>query len=214
MRSSIEMHGIHDVRQTLQRTLGNQMDVLIPVGATHEHDVVLIVFADFANDLLGVFLQVYPFVLDGFVVDFVDNVRILAVFTGHLTKELLGLFRHQLVRMPVDDDVDVLLDGSFDDGRQTLHGELGVLLEVVLDMLTDSRADDAAVPVVLQCLYGSLVIEPWPQVVPAQTDTTQNDGVALLVAELGAFYLQFSVLLDGVDGVYVTCQQTQHDDSQ
>ena len=140
--------------------------------------------------------------------------RILAVFAGHFAKKLLGLFRHQFVRMPIDDDVNILLDGGFNDGRQTLHGELGVLLEVVLDMLSDSRTDDAAVPVVLQCLYGSLVIESWPQVVPAQTDTTQNDGIALLVAELGTFYLQFSVLLDGVVGVYVTCQQTQHNDGQ
>ena len=214
MRSSIEMHGVHDVREALQRTLGNQMDILIPVGATHEYDIVLIVFADFANDLLGVFLQVYPFVLDGLVVDFVDNVRILAVFAGHLAKKLLGLFRHQLVRMPVDDDVDVLLDGGFDDGRQTLHGELGVLLEIILDMLSDSRTDDTTVPVVLQRLHGPLVIEARPQVVPAQTDTTQNDGIALFVAELGTFYLQFSVLLDGVDGMYVTCQQTQHNGGQ
>ena len=58
-------------------------------------------------------------------------------------------------------------------------------------------------PVLLQGLHDFLVVEAWPEVVPAQADTTENDGAALLVAQLGAFHLQLSVLLDGLLGYCV-----------
>ena len=54
-------------------------------------------------------------------------------------------------------------------------------------------------PVVDECFNGSFVIEARPDVVPAEADTTQYDGVALLVAELCSLHLQLSPLLHGVE---------------
>ena len=119
MGGSIEMDGVHDVLETFERTVGHQMDVLVPVWTAHQHNIVGVVLADFTNDLSGIALDGRPCVLDRFVVYLVDDVRILAVLLRHLAKELLGLSGVHVVGVPVDDDVDVLFDGTLDDRRQT-----------------------------------------------------------------------------------------------
>ena len=56
MSGSIEMDGIHDVVEALQGIVGNQMDVLIPVGAAHQHNVVGIILANLTDNLSGILL--------------------------------------------------------------------------------------------------------------------------------------------------------------
>ena len=111
MGGCIEMNGIHDVAETLEGTLGNEVDVLIPMRTADQYDVVGVVFAYLANHLGGIFLQICSGVFDGLVVNLVDDVWVLAVFLGHLAEELLGFLGLQNVRVPVDDDIDIVLDG-------------------------------------------------------------------------------------------------------
>jgi hypothetical protein len=46
---------------------------------------------------------------------------------------------------------------------------------------------------------------------PTQADTSQDDGFALLVAELATLYLQLTILLDGFGSVYMTCKHGTKD---
>ena len=202
MGGGIEMHGVHDVLEARQRTLGHQVDVLIPVRTAHQHDVVGVVLANLANHLGGILLQVLPGVFHRLVVYLVDHVRIFAVLLGHASEEVLGLLCLHVVRVPVDDDIDVLLDGRLDDRGHTLHGVGGILQIVVFYQDAHGGTHHRAVPVLFQRLHHLLIIEAGPQVVPAQTHTAQNDGASLLVAQLGAIHLQLTPFLDGVLRLY------------
>lgn len=97
--------------------------------------------------------------------------------------------------MPVDNDINILLDGRLDDWSHTLHGIGWVLKIVVFDENAHGSTHHGTVPVLLQRLYYFLVVETRPQVMPAQADTAQNDGVTPLIAKLGSLDLQLSVLL-------------------
>ena len=196
------MYGVHDVLKAFERTVGHQMDVLIPVGTAHQHDVIRIVTADFADDLRGILLQAGPRVLDGLVVYLIDNVRIVTIFLSHLAKKLTGLAGVHVMRVPVDDDIDILLDGSLDDGCQTRHGQLRILqiaaLRVFRWLNANGSTHHRTMPVALQRLHHLLVIEARPPIMPAETDATQCDRIALLVAQLRTPHLQLTVLFDRI----------------
>lgn len=87
---SIEMQCIHDIANAVDRTFCNKIDVLIPMWAAHQYNVVWIIFPDFGYDGLGVDLQVFPFVLYRFVVELIEYIWILAVFLCILLKKVLA----------------------------------------------------------------------------------------------------------------------------
>ena len=189
MGGGIEMDGIHDVLETSQRALCHQMDVLIPVRTANQYDIIGVVLANLANHLCGIFLQVCPCVLHGLVVYLVDDMRVFAVFLCHHTEEPLCLGSLHLVGVPVDDDIDIILNGCFDDIGHALHGKLWVLQVVVLNHDTHGSTYHTGIPVLLQCLHRFLVIEAGPDVMPSEADTTQDDGSAVLVTQLCALHL-------------------------
>ena len=90
--------------------------VLIPLGGSHENQVVGI-FADDWNDLVGVGFNVAPRNIFGFVEQFENDVVVFAVGLSHFFEEILGSIRLLcgFMRMPVDNHVNVVLDGGFDD---------------------------------------------------------------------------------------------------
>ena len=208
------MNGVHDVGETNHGTVGYEMNILIPVGTAYQHNVVGVVLADFTNHLCGIFLQVGPRVFYGFVIYLIDDVRIFAVFLCHAAEELLSLLSLGQVRVPVDDDVDVLLDGRLYDGCHALHGKGGVLQVVVFYHDAHGSTDNRAVPVTLEGLYHLLIIEARPQIMPPQAYAAQGDGIAALVAQLCSLDLQLAVLLDGVEGVCIACKHTEQDDEE
>ena len=108
--------------------------VLVPRGVAHEHQVVGIL-ANHFDDLVGVVLDIAPRNLLRFVVDFENHVVVLAIGFGHFFKEILGGIGLLVgfVGMPVDNHVNVVLDGRFDNGLDKLllvFGVAGVALEL------------------------------------------------------------------------------------
>ena len=184
MGGSIEMNGVHDILKTSQWTLCHEVDILIPVGTAYQYDIVRVVLADLANHLCSVFLQVSPGVLHRLVVYLIDDMGILAVFLCHLAKELLRLSGLHVVAMPVDDDIHIILDGGLDDIGHTLLGKGGILQVVVLNHNTHCRTDNTGVPVFFQRFDSLFVIETRPDVMPSETDTTEDNGSPILVTQL------------------------------
>ena len=176
------MQGIHHIAYTVYRTFSNKIDVLIPMWATHQYDVVWIIFPDFGNDGLGVDLQVFPFVLYGFVVEFIEYVWILTVFLCHLAEEGFGFLCVHFVCVPVDDYVCAVLDGGIYYLRDAFHGKVRVLQIVVFYLNAHRCTDDVGMPVCGEPFYGLLVVESGPDVVPSQAHASQYYRVSTLVA--------------------------------
>ena len=83
------------------------------------------------------------------------------------------------MRVPVDDDVYFVLDGCLDDGCDALEGKLGVLQIVVVDGGgSHCGTYHVGVPLLSQPLYGSFVVEAWPQVMPSETDASKHHWTA------------------------------------
>ena len=164
------------------------------MGASHENDIVGIVLAYLGNNRPGIRFQAFPRVVYGLVVEFVDDIGIFAIFPGHLSEEVFCFFGVHVVCVPVDDDIEAVLDGRLDDRGDAADCKLGILQIVVVYLHSHGGTHHCGVPVVGQPLHRLLVVEPWPQVVPAQTDSPQYDGLPLVIAQLCAFHLQLSPL--------------------
>ena len=108
---------------------------------------------------------------------------------------MLGFLRVHLVGMPVHNDIDAVLDGGFYHGLDTLLGKLRIFQIVVFNLNAHGYAYHRGIPFRGQCLHGSLVVEAWPDVVPAKGYTAQDDGLSILVTKLSADHLQLTVFL-------------------
>ena len=111
------MDGIHDVLETVEWTVHHEMDVLAPMGTAHEDDVIGGVAAYLADNFGGIALDAGPRVLNGFVVYLVDDMWIVPVALCQRAEELTGFGGVHVVGVPVDDDIEVLLNGSVNDSR-------------------------------------------------------------------------------------------------
>ena len=171
----------------------------------HQDNVVGIIFSDFWDNGLGIDLEIFPFVLNRFVVEFVENVGMLAVFLCHLSKESLGFLGVHLVGMPVDDNVSVVLDGCINYLCDALHGKIRILQIVVFYLNAHGCTNNVGMPIVSEPLHGLFVVESWPDVVPSQAYASQYYRISTLVAQLCTFYLQLSPLLNRV-----CCIQLRH----
>mmetsp|Transcript_290 Transcript_290/g.750 ORF Transcript_290/g.750 Transcript_290/m.750 type:complete len:232 (+) Transcript_290:704-1399(+) len=111
------------------RILGGNVDVLGVKGRADEDEGVIVVGigADGVDDGLGVVLDHVPVRVDGLVVNFVDDVGVIAVVVDHVAKELegLGLVGFGFVGMEVDDHVDALVDAGLDDRAHAVFVVLG-----------------------------------------------------------------------------------------
>ena len=141
-----------------------------------------------------------PGIVDGLVEEFVDDVGVFAVFFCEVAKPLAGFLGVHLVGVPVHDDVYALLDGCLDHGLDTLLGEFGILQVVVFNLDAHGNAHHGGIPLGGEFLHSSLVVEAGPDVVPTEGDAAQDDGLSVLVAQLGSDDLQLSVPLDGCLG--------------
>ena len=189
------------------------MDVLIPMRTPHQHNVIRVVLAYFTDNLSGILLHAGPCILYRLIIYFVDDMRITTVLLCHLTKELLGLTGVHVVRMPVDDDINVLFDSRLDDGCQARYGPRGILnvagLRVFFWLHTHCGTYYRTIPVALQRLHHLFVIETRPPVVPTKTHATQRHRITSLVTQLGTLYLQLSILLDRINSVHIACTHAQ-----
>ena len=200
MGGGIEVEGVHQVLLSLNGGGGHEVDVLVPMGAAHQDDVVGVVLANFVNLHYGIFFERFPGVVDGFVKELVDDVGVFAVFLGEVAKPLAGFLGVHLVGVPVHDDIDALLDGGLDHGLDALLGEFGILQVVVFNLDAHGNAHHRGIPLGGELLHGSFVVEAGPDVVPTEGDAAQDDGLSVLVAELCSDDLQLSVPLDGCLG--------------
>jgi hypothetical protein len=160
-----------------------------------------VVLPDDRDELLGVALDLRPAHAVGLVGDLVQQVGLVAVPLGDLGEEGLGAGEVEVrvaggEHVPVDDRVHAARGGLFDD-RVDHVGELARvgLVAALLDVHGD--AQDVGVPVGGQGVeraVGDALAVPL-QAVGAHA--AQLDGLAVLVAELGAADLELSVDLDG-----------------
>lgn len=110
MRRCIKVLRIHDVRIALKRIAGGNVYILRPGRRTDKNDRVGIVPANDRNDRIGIGLYGSPVRPVRFVADFIQNVLLAGVFSGHFIKEdfclidmLVGVAVGQ--NMPVDNDI-------------------------------------------------------------------------------------------------------------
>ena len=117
--------------------------VLVPLGSAHQNQVVR-VFANNRYNLVSIGLDSAPFNVGGFIVDFENNVFILTVCLRHLLEEALGFIclLVSLMRMPVDNHIDVVLDGRFDNGLQhvlLITGSTGKVAPFIIPGFIDTH---------------------------------------------------------------------------
>ena len=99
--------------------------VVLPVADKNQ---VVGMLTDDGNDFFGISLDLVPGCRYGFVIKFKDDVVVLTPFLGHFGKELGGVvnFGVCLVRMPVNNDVNVVFDSGLYDSVHEVRLEFRV----------------------------------------------------------------------------------------
>ena len=194
MGGCIEMKGIHHILHTLDRALCHDINILVPMRTAHQDDIIRIILSDFRDDGFSVYLQVFPFILYRFIVEFVKHMRIFTILLRHFSEEGLSLGCMHLVCMPVDNHVGIILDGSIYHLGNAFQSKVWIFQIVVVNLNPHGSSDDVGMPVLRKPFYRLFVVEPRPDVVPSQTHTSQHYRVTTLVAKLRTFYLQLSPL--------------------
>ena len=139
------------------------------------------------------------------VVYFVDDVWVTTVTLRYLAKELTSLLGVHAVGVPVDDNIDVLLDGRLYHGLKTCHSLLWMSQIAVPLGNLHGQTQQRILSLALERLHVLLVVHAWPTSVPFKVQAVQYNGLSLLVAQLGPLDLQLPILLDGVDSARTIC---------
>ena len=136
MAIGIIMQGIGGILLGIANFVSNRcLRVLVPLGGTHKNQVVG-VFANHRNHLVGVILDSTPSNVSGFIEQLKNHMVIFTVSLCHFFEEALGRFGLFvcIVRMPVDNHVDVVLDSRFDNGlhQVLLRGRIAAITLVAV----------------------------------------------------------------------------------
>jgi len=116
----IEVHGVHDIGYVLNGIFRHQVQVLVPVGAARQDNVIGVDRPDHSDHLFGIGFHLVPLKVIGLVPYLVDHVRVIPVPCRHLSKEAFGLFGIFVMGMKIDDDIYTVINRGFNDGCDAL----------------------------------------------------------------------------------------------
>lgn len=176
--AGVEVQGICDIGSR-NRIGRRHVHILRPRGSTHDDEVVRIDRTDRGYDRLRIrFDDAAPGNLQGLIVDFIDDVVPVAVAPGHVLEKADGLraLAFGIVRMPVDNDVQIVGDGRIHQGDDT--GAVGVWIHGItaVGVGAHGRTHDGGAEIVLQPVHGAGGIESFaaPPVVAPEKAVTRE----------------------------------------
>ena len=161
------------------------MDVLVPMRTTNEDNGIRFYGTNRLDNLHRVCLHLPPTVFHRFVENLIDDIRNPFVTGSHLGEELLCFFLPQIVAMPVDDDVNAVLDSSIHHFRNTLNTEFGLVhIAGAIQIHSHRGPKHLCAPVIDQISNRRGIVETGPELMPAIADTVQYHRVSFGIHQL------------------------------
>ena len=199
MAGSVEVKHVGDIG-VVDRMGGGFVNALRPIWGADDDEVVRIVPTNGGDHALGIgFYGFGPGDLERFVVDLVDDVRLVAVGLCHLAEERDRVFDivFGVVVVPVNQHVDVVGDGGVDEAFDfgNLPGGLLLVSEFAI-MDPKGGASQGDVPILDEPINGFGGVEFAFPLAPKVTQAVHRDRFAVIAHDLIAVGLEAAVFTD------------------
>lgn len=151
MRSGIKMQGVRDVAKPGNGIVGCGRYILGPVRRADNNEVIGIDLADGGDDRFRIrFNCAAPGNLQGFIIDFIDHMIIVAIASGHILEKAdgLGPLVFSGVRVPVDNDIYIVGDCGINQGNDAITIGIRIFKKAAVDISAHGRPHDSGAPII------------------------------------------------------------------